>query len=165
VADLGARGERVQFADPRFRAELAAWIRPVRLVHGDGIPAQALGIPRIFGAVAPALIAAADSGRLLSGRERRAAEDAPLLAVLATETDSPREWLAAGQALARLLLVATADGLSASFLNQPVQVPETRQRLRRVLDTGDAPQAVLRIGYADPVPPTPRRPLSEVVEG
>jgi nitroreductase len=165
VADLVARGERAQFADPRFRAELAGWIRPGREVHGDGIPAPALGIPRIFGAVVPTLIAGADSGRLLSGRERRAAEDAPLLAVLATETDSPREWLAAGQALARLLLVATAEGLAASFLNQPVQVPEIRQRLRRVLETGDAPQAVLRIGYAAPVPPTPRRPLSEVVDG
>jgi nitroreductase len=165
VADLVARGERVQFADPAFRAELSRWLRSTRETSGDGIPAEALGVPGIFAPVVPGLVARADVGRLLAGRERQAAEEAPLLAVLASENDTPREWIASGQALARVLLVAAAAGVSASFLNQPVQVPPLRQRLRALLATGDAPQAVLRLGYAPECPPTARRELAEVLDG
>ena len=56
-----------------------------------------------------------------------------------TAGDEPVDWLRAGQALQRMLLTTTADGVAVSFLNQPIEVPELRAELRELLGTG-APQ-------------------------
>jgi hypothetical protein len=71
--------------------------------------------------------------------------------------------MVAGQALERVLLRAQAEGVSASFLNQPVEVRELRLRLRDALGERGFPQGVLRMGYGPPVRPTPRRPVTEVL--
>jgi hypothetical protein len=65
----------------------------------------------------------------------------------------------------RVLLTATAAGLATSFLSQVVEVAATRLALRDLIGGGLWPQAVLRIGYGSPVPPTPRRDVDDVVDG
>jgi hypothetical protein len=94
-------------------------------------------------------------------RERSFEQD-PLVAMLTTHGDAVRDHLLAGQAMQRVLLTATAVGLSSSFLSQPVEVPLTRAALRMLLDAPGHPQTVLRIGYGNPAAPTPRRPVSAV---
>jgi len=84
---------------------------------------------------------------------------ASLLAVLGTKGDNPRYWLGAGQALGRVLLRAAAAGIAASFLNQPIQVAALRPRLRELVGSAHYPQVLLRLGYGQAVPPTPRRQL------
>jgi hypothetical protein len=63
----------------------------------------------------------------------------PLVAVLATATDSADDWLRGGQALMRVLLAAAGDGYVASYLNQPIEVPGLRQQLRDELRLADRP--------------------------
>ena len=58
-----------------------------------------------------------------------------------------------GQALQRVLLTATAAGLATSLLRQVVEVPQTREELRRLFAAARPPQAVLRIGCPRPVAP------------
>jgi hypothetical protein len=53
--------------------------------------------------------------------------------------------------------------LATSFLSQVIEVPGTRDDLRRLLGGGIWPQTVLRIGYGTPAPATPRRGIDEVV--
>jgi hypothetical protein len=74
--------------------------------------------------------------------------------------------MVAGQALQRALLTATAAGLQASYLNQPVQVDDLRTRVAELLDGHGFPQVALRLGYpSDGVPPAaPRRPVDAVIE-
>jgi hypothetical protein len=86
-----------------------------------------------------------------------------VLAALGTEGDAPANWLAAGQALQRVLLRATAAGLSASFMNQPIEVAELRPRLREVAGGAAYPQMLMRLGYGPRPATEPRRPLDEVV--
>jgi hypothetical protein len=98
-------------------------------------------------------------------KDRELAQSSPLLAVLGTDGDSPRDWLLAGQALQRVLLVASGQGLRASYLNQPIQVASLRTRLTELVSGGGFPQILLRFGYAsNPLPPAPRRPLEDVVQ-
>ncbi|WP_329469702.1 hypothetical protein [Streptomyces sp. NBC_01723] len=51
----------------------------------------------------------------------RPLERPPQLAVLATAQDRRTDWLHAGQALERVLLLATASGVQASLLHQAVE--------------------------------------------
>ena len=164
ISDLVARGERRLMADPAFRDELASWVR--RESEGDGIPGHALGFPDIATPLVATLMRRFDLGRGQAERDREIALHAPLLVVLATAGDGTADWLAAGRALDRMLLAATGHGLSAAFLNYPVQVPELREGVRQVLATDDHPQLLLRLGLATPVDrPTPRRSLDAVIEG
>jgi hypothetical protein len=92
----------------------------------------------------------ADPGFRTDGRE-------PLIAVLTAHLTGPLGDLRAGQALQRTLLTATAGGLAASFLSRIVEVPTTREALRRLVRANRTPQAVLRIGRGRPIRATPSR--------
>lgn len=128
--------DRVQAADPALQQELPARVREQAPPAGDA--GGASGVPL--------------------------AADAQVLAVLGTDHDTPRAWLKAGQALARMLLRAQSYGLYASYLNQPVEVPATRVRLPALLGREGHPQLVIRFGYGEPPPPAPRRPLAEIFD-
>ena len=73
-----------------------------------------------------------------------------------------RIWLAAGQALARVLLRAGAENVWASYLNQPIELAELRPELCETIGCGGYPQLLLRMGYGPEVRPTLRRPVTEV---
>jgi hypothetical protein len=90
------------------------------------------------------------------------ASSAPNAAVLLTDGDTRADWLAAGQALARVLLTGAAEGLAASPLSQVVDDPGSRERLRRGLRLLGHPQAVLRLGYGHGVG-APRREVDDVL--
>jgi nitroreductase len=86
----------------------------------------------------------------------------PAIVVLATHEDGVRQWLRAGQALQRVLLVATVRGLAATPMTQPLEVPAVRELLSDA-EAGRWAQVILRLGYAQPTALTPRRPLAEVL--
>jgi len=88
----------------------------------------------------------------------------PLLAILSTGSDGVADWVVAGQALARVLLAATAAGFSASILGQVVDLPATRSALRRRLALRGPAQVALRVGPGPLGKATPRRPLEEVLD-
>jgi hypothetical protein len=126
------------------------------------MPGYAHGRRRIASEVAPLVVRTFDWGRGRAARDRELALGSPVLAVLTTEGDEPREWLLAGRALAAVLLRATFDDVVASFLNQPLEVEELRPKVAE-LAKGGVPQLVLRLGYARQATATPRRPVAEVL--
>jgi nitroreductase len=143
--------------DGAYRSDLAVWTadRPGR---PDGVPPSAYGGWSVMG-----ILPVRDFGLGQPGaRFARRFESVPLIATLSTFGDTPAEWLDAGQALQRVLLVATTHGLDASFMTQPLEVAETRELL------GAGPrqltvQMILRLGYGEPAAASPRRPVSDVV--
>jgi hypothetical protein len=79
-----------------------------------------------------------------------AAEES-LVALLTAHVPGNTAEVQVGQALQRILLTATAAGLATSVLRQVVEVPQTREELRRLIGGGRPPQAVLRVGHGRPV--------------
>src|SRR5262249_46571144 len=159
VASLISEADRLQFADPHFRRELASWIHPAR--RDDGMPAFSQGMTPLVDAATPIaamVIRTFDVGHGVAAAHGELARGSPMLAVLATRTDNQEAWLAAGQALERLLLVATEAGLSASYLNQPIEVPDLRARLAR--DLAPAPYPPHPPPRALPQAPPGDRPRS-----
>jgi hypothetical protein len=151
-------GDAEQWANPEWRRELAAWMH--RPSEGDGLPVSSLAAP-----VTQMIVRNFDMGGGVGSKDRELAHSSPLLAVLGTEGDAPRDWLLAGQALQRVLLVAGGQGLRASYLNQPIQVASLRPRMAELVGGDGFPQILLRFGYAsNPLPPSPRRSLEDIVK-
>jgi hypothetical protein len=164
VADLIAEGDRRQWANPAFRRELAAWTRPNHSRLLDGVPGYALGMGDIASLAGPCVMRTFDLGHGTATRDRELASGSPVLAILGTEEDDRLAWLEAGEALARVLLRARREGVWASFLNQPIEVPELRVHLRQVIGRSGHPQMILRLGFSGEVPrPAPRRGVADVV--
>jgi hypothetical protein len=164
IAALVAEADRRQFSDPHFRRELASWIHPSR--SSDGMPAYSQGVNSLVDASTPIVamvIRTFDVGHGVAATHEALARGSPLLVVLSTSVDNNESWLVTGQALARVLLVVAASGFSASYLNQPIEVPELRRRLAKIGGTARYPQLVLRIGRGPAVPHSPRRPLTDVL--
>ncbi|HEU5153774.1 MAG TPA: nitroreductase family protein, partial [Gemmatimonadales bacterium] len=163
IAELVAEADRAQMASTAFRHELAQSIHFNRSPKRDGMPGHALGLGDLASALGPVVVRNFDLGPATARRDVALIAESPALAVLWSRKDTPRHWLRTGQALAALLLNLQADGVSASFLNQPMQVVPLRERLRALLDCPGSPQLVLRLGYAPDVAPTPRRDPDEVI--
>jgi nitroreductase len=148
-ADSRARSDR------DYQAERRRWVGgPTR---ANGVPLYALG-PRPEQPGTPYR----DLGTAAVPRGYTRFESTPTIAVLSTVHDEPTDWVRAGQALERVLLVATTAGLSASFANQALEHPDLRWQVHSPLTGVGAAQMIIRLGYGEPVPPTPRRPLTEV---
>ncbi len=165
VADLVAEGDRMQMAHKSFRRELAAWVRSNRSPQQDGIPGYGFGFSDIVSVGGPFVIRTFDLGGFQAAKDRELATGSPVIAILHTEANTTRDWIAAGQALARVLLRARAEGVWASFLNQPVEVETLRPKVRDAVDITGFPQILLRMGYGPEVRPTPRRGLRDVMIG
>ncbi|HEU5036597.1 MAG TPA: hypothetical protein VFT70_06325 [Nocardioides sp.] len=87
--------------------------------------------------------------------------------VLCSTEDGPEAWLRTGELLCRVWVRASQEGLSVVPLSQPVEIDRTRETLQEILGGGLCPQLVVRVGWQEiarsQLPPTPRRPLSEVL--
>ncbi len=163
VAELVADGDRIQWASPRFRAELADWTRPNGTARRDGMPGYAHGMSDAAAFVHPLLLRFTNPGRVEADRDRRRAIGTKALLVLSTPRDGKGEWLAAGEALQRILLRATAAGLYASYFGQLTEVRDLREKLRQIMGEPGAPQIAFRLGYGLEVRATPRRNVDDVL--
>jgi nitroreductase len=164
IADLIAEGDRAQMHDKRFRRELASWVHPNRSRAAHGMRGYGFGVGDVLSLAGPLVIRTFDLGNGQAAKDRELVEHSPVLSVLGTDGDSPVEWLAAGQAMQRSLLFACSRGLTASYLNQPVEVPDLRLRLAEAIGrSGQRPQLVLRFGYGPDVRPAPRKSVVDVL--
>lgn len=152
VACVLHQAEAAQARNGAFQAEVALWSR--RAIHDpDGVPVAAVfpvrhDIPPQASGTAPAF-------------PDETAE--PVFAAVLTADAGPAADLRAGMVLQRVLLTATAVGLSAAFLARPFETPETRDAIERVFADLGCPHTLLRLGYGRPMMMTARRPAAEVM--
>jgi hypothetical protein len=144
--------DMVERTEPSRVEERARWVGVGRTEGDAGIPSESLG-PRPIQLGTPLR----DLGSARSTRDHAAFEKAPTLAILSTRSDQPVDWIRAGQALERVLLEATSAGISASFMNQPLEQDDLRWLVRNPLTGSGHSHMILRLGYGPPVPATPRR--------
>jgi hypothetical protein len=158
IVELIEQADQRLWSDVHWRRELSAWMHPRR--QGEGF-----GIPGLAHAAAQLVVRSFDLGRGIPAHGKQILEGSPLLVVLCSTADTSADWLATGQALQRMLLRACADGLQASFLNQPLHLPDFRDQVAKMVPGAGTPQLILRLGRpVDELAPVVRRPLQQVLE-
>lgn len=165
VIELGtasAHADRIELLDPQQRHELAYWIGGER-PEGTGIPDSALTVQPSGGPIPGRDFVRAGTLPTGEGTDRAAS-----YAVLFGMGDEPGDWLRAGEALSACWLAATQRGVSVLPFSAVIEVPATREVLRRLLSGIGHPYLVLRLGIAAddrPGPPhTPRLPAKQLIE-
>ncbi|MFI8280886.1 Acg family FMN-binding oxidoreductase [Streptomyces sp. NPDC085929] len=163
VLRLVRESERREATDPDARAETARWTRAGAADEGpttDGLPAHAFG-PRQAGM--SSTVRDVGSWWLVPSHDSAAFEHLPQIALLGTAGDTQTDWLRAGQAMERVLLQATQDGLVSSLISQPLEWPELRWAVRDPKAAMSHVQMVIRFGYGPEGAATPRRPVHDVL--
>jgi nitroreductase len=158
IACLIRRADHQQSLDPAYRAELAQWI-DTKSTRPDGVPLAAGG-PR----PAPDNLLVMRDFAPNHHRPAQDYESDPLLAVLQSPGDTPRDQLRAGQALQRALLTATDQGAGASMISAPTEIPPIRAALRDLIGATMSPQLVLRLGAAVLAAAAPRHPTDDLID-
>lgn len=160
---LTTEAEQRNRNDPDRGAESRRW------VHRDPDEPTDLGLPQ-------AALGPQDAREQLAMRDFTAQrhperlrsqpfETTPVVALLTTEHDRRTDWLRAGQALEHALLVATAHGVRASLLHQPMEWPDLRRSLNSAPEHAGHAQMLIRLGYGPEGPVTPRRPPLDLLDG
>ncbi|MEH3131525.1 MAG: NAD(P)H nitroreductase [Mycolicibacterium neoaurum] len=161
VADAAQLTEALRLYDSAYHHEIDWWTSPFEVT--DGIPHSAL-------------VSAAEADRVDVGRNfpvtqhaerrRNITEDQAHLVVISAPEDTRLDMLRCGERLSALLLDATMAGLSSCTLSHLTEHPASRDIIGTLVNRAH-PQIVVRIGLASELdevpPPTPRRPLGEVL--
>ncbi|MFI2435896.1 Acg family FMN-binding oxidoreductase [Streptomyces sp. NPDC018693] len=127
----------------------------------DGIPEHAFG-PSKYNGGAPVRDFA--GRRHLPHRPSATFEPAPNLVLLGTRHDRPADWLRAGQALERVLLLATVHGLATALSSHALERKDLRELARDPESDMGHVHMVLRLGHGPTGTTTPRRPVSDVLQ-
>ncbi|WP_410622903.1 Acg family FMN-binding oxidoreductase [Amycolatopsis sp. cmx-8-4] len=162
-AQLLGFATRVLREDRGYQRELAMWTACTTSppAAGDGVPEDALSPEALPVAGLVRADTPVPDDAVLA--DRLAAEN---LLVVCTDGDTRAEHLAAGMALQRVWLTATAKSLVGSVITQPLHLTGFRARLVSELVLPGVPQAIFRFGYPDvPSAPSPRLPLGELFPG
>lgn len=151
-------------ADEEHRAELAAWTgHGARVTPDYGVPVGRLA-PKPADRRRPPV---RDLGLTWDGTDRvKQFEKDPQLIALITKTDTPPDWMRAGQALQRLLLTAARHGVQASFLTQQFEVDDWKNnRPHQWWPSSKPMQVVIRLGYtSSEIPQNPWSFAAESME-
>jgi nitroreductase len=163
LAEASRLTESLRQYDASYHAELQWWTTPLWV--SQGVPPAALPTETESARV--------DVGRRFPIREhgdRRAdlIQDRSKILVISTPEDTRRDALGAGEALSALLLECTMVGMATCTLTHMTEVQPSRDIICGLIDDEGMPQVLVRAGMVPaleaPPPPTPRRPLTDVVQ-
>jgi nitroreductase len=161
-------GNIAQFNDRAFVAELVSWIRfsakEVR-ARRDGLTAAALGFPAVPRWLGRWIMTTLARPHGEAARQAKAIRSSSLLLLFIARDNARERWVDVGRSFQRTALMATALGIAHAHVNMPCEVEPIRRRLAAHLQLGPEAQPLLliRLGYAKPLPPAPRRPLEQVM--
>jgi hypothetical protein len=167
VATLVRKADEYWMDKPAYRRELANWTRFSK--HSVEKRRDGLTSPSTGHGWAPEWL-----GRFFLRfwvrPEEQASEDVQLIRsasgvlLFYTVENDPSSWVRLGQSFERVALNLTRFGLKHAHHNQPCEIPAFRSQFRQVIGPEIAfPQLLVRVGYAEAMPQSPRRKVEEVV--
>ncbi|WP_406655850.1 hypothetical protein V7O62_08490 [Methanolobus sp. ZRKC2] len=167
VAGLVSEGNNIQMNNRAFMQELASWIR----FNGkevdryrDGLSFETTGSPSVPRFIGKLFMKFFLNAKSQSKKDVENIRSSSALMVMLSDNNDVDSWIKTGRSFERLSLCATSLGIRNAHLNQPCEMPELKRKLQELLSAGSRhPQILLRLGYAEMLPRSPRRDVSEVI--
>ncbi|MEM9906265.1 MAG: hypothetical protein AAF921_14700 [Cyanobacteria bacterium P01_D01_bin.44] len=171
VVNFVEAGNRLQFRDADFVKELISWIRfnhdEVVNCH-DGMTAAMMGLPRlnIPRWLGQSIVKMMATPNAQAKQFAALTRSSPALMLFIAEKNDKTHWVNLGRSFERVALTATALDIKHAHVNMPCEVLSVRSRLRQQLGLAEEAQPLLliRLGYSEPMPYSPRRPLQQVLK-
>jgi hypothetical protein len=163
VANLSEVAIRQQHAQPWYRREFASSLRG-NASGKTGMSSfgfSSLNLPTFVARFIMVLFNIGKSSAQFN--RRKILNGSPAIGIFLTEEDEHKSWLNTGRSLSSVLLELSSQGLTASYLNQAIEVDTLRPQLARIVSSRGFPQLMIRIGQAPKVKSSQRRSIDEVL--
>ncbi len=160
-------GNLVQFNNKKFMDELVSWIRfsksdAERL--RDGLRSAVMGAPSVPQWMGKVIMKFASPENEAKKCEKLIKSSSGLMLFIA-ENDDRLSWINLGRSFERVALTATLLNIKHAHLNMPCEEMSIRKKLQKHLGlNNEQPLLLLRIGYAEAMPGSFRRPVEEVLK-
>ncbi len=153
---MGAMDEAM--SNRGFRRELSPYIKSNYTSSYLGMPGFGMGIPGPVSLFLPFLIKNFNMFKLSRKEDEALLKDhTKMFGIVATKHDSPKHWLAAGQAYQCIALEAVNSGLQTAVMAAAIEMGDHYKKLQEILGISERPQVFFRIGLCEKeVHPSPR---------
>ncbi|MGE5520087.1 MAG: Acg family FMN-binding oxidoreductase [Candidatus Dadabacteria bacterium] len=157
-----------QYSNPAYVEEHAHWVRfnkSKALNSGDGLYNAVIGtaaVPEWFGKF---MMGVSVSPEKEADKVEQLIRSSSALAIFIANRNDQKAWINLGRSFQRFALTATSLNIKIAHENMACEEVEEREKLARLLelDKFSQPLLILRMGYADKMPYSYRRPIREVV--
>src|SRR5574344_1079582 len=160
-------GNDVQMSDGAFKKELLDWIRFNRKnaeKTNNGLTNAAMGVPGVPSLIARPIVNSFLKPKTQNKSDLKKIESSSHLVLFTVKENTVEEWISLGRTLERFLLETTRLGICNAYMNQPCEVPELTETIReKLLQTNEHPMLIVRLGYASPMPYSPRKGVEDVL--
>lgn len=161
------KGNEIQMNDVAFKNELLSWMRfnkkQVKATQ-NGLSYLVFGNPSLLGIFARPIVSLFLKPNVQNKSDRKKIGSSSHFVLCTTQNNTMEEWLDLGRSLQRFLLKTTEMGISYAFLNQPCEITTLSIALQKELPINkEYPTLILRIGYTNPVPYSPRKDIETLV--
>ncbi len=163
LVEASQLSEALRRYDSYYHAELEWWTSSFVLT--EGMPPSALASDKELWRVD---VARSFPVRSHADRRGEVKVDWAKILVLSTPEDTRADVLRCGEVLSTVLLECTMAGMATCPLTHLIELDESRDIVRELVDRHGEPQVLIRAGIAPPMehlpPATPRRPLDDVLQ-
>ncbi len=160
-------GNEVQMGDSEFKAELEKWMRyngTQTKKTQDGLTNKMMGFPGVPAFIGKPIVESQLKAEKQNKSDVEKMNSSSHLVLLTIADNDISDWIALGQTMERLLLKFTSMHICNAYVNQPCEVKAVSEKIREQVFGGkEYPMILMRIGYAKPVPYSPRREVSAVI--
>lgn len=161
------RGNEAQMNDNDFKNELTSWIRLNKKqveLNRDGLTYAVMGSPSVPEWIGKPIMKHVLNPNTQNKSDEKKINSSSHLVLFTTSNNTPLEWIYLGRSLERFLLETTLLGVANAYLNQPCEVKALADEMRTKLSiNGEYPTLLVRIGYASPMPYSPRKDISKLI--
>ncbi len=160
-------GNAIQMNDAEFKKELLAWIRfSQREVNKlqNGLTYKVMGAPAMPKFIGKAIVKSFLTPAKQNKTDTKKIDSSSHFVLLTTTNNSVQEWIALGMTLQKLLLRLSELGIACAYLNPPCELKALAAQLQKQLPINcEYPSILLRIGYAETVPYSPRKAIEKII--
>lgn len=167
ITEYIMKGNEIQMNDALFKKELLSWMRFNRKqveATLDGLCYQVFGNPPLPTILARPIVSQFLKPKVQNKSDKKKIETSSHFVICTTQKNTVEEWINLGRTLQRFLLNITEMEISYAFLNQPCEVTKLVLILQKELpNSREYPTLIIRIGYANPVPYSPRKKIESLL--
>lgn len=162
-----ARGNTLQMDSKEFKEELLDWMRfnnKQIATTGTGLTYQVMGFPALPGFLSKPVVKMFLKPDKQNKSDLKKIASSSHLVLYTLKNNTTEEWIDLGRSLQRFLLKQTELGIASAYMNQPCEVEILANEMQTKLDiNNEYPVLLLRLGYADPLPYSPRKDVEKVI--
>lgn len=163
VADIARDAFAASTKDPRFRAELAQWVRSNTTSAKDGMPGYAMGVPTLLSYLLPILVRL-PTPPSLARQERDRTNSAPAVVAICGD-DRQEEWVKAGRVFQEMAVRLEMDGVTTAMNASAIETAGFPEKLRDAVGATKRPLMLFRAGRATRTSrAVPRRELVDILQ-